>query len=89
MGKVYIDLRVEAFEEDLGDFLMLLAKMNYAGRIGASRSITTHIDGDGSGYIGVKRLNDKKPIHEWVNLDEEKLKKVSDGEDFEDHYIGE
>jgi len=89
MSKVYVDLRVEAFEEDLNDFLTLLGKINYTGRIGASRSIKVNIDGDGSGYIGVKRLSDKKPIHEWVNLDEKQLKKVSDGEDFDDHYIGE
>jgi len=91
----YIDLRITAIsDEDLKDFLIALRKIQWCGDVGASRTIPLHIDGDGSGSIDVDVFDESseggfKNLRDMVNLDENKMKKVSDGEDFETQWIGE
>lgn len=95
MERKYIDLRITAIsDEDLKDFLIALRKIQWCGDAGASRTLPLHIDGDGSGAIDVSIFDDDsesgfKNLREIVNLDETKMKKVSDGDDFETHWIGE
>jgi hypothetical protein len=91
----YIDIRVTTLsDEDLKDFIIALRKIQWCGESGANRELPLQIDGDGSGSFNfelfesgqrVKRTN----LRDIVNLDEKELKKVSDGNDFETHYIGE
>jgi len=92
----FIDLRITAIsDEDLKDFLIALRKIQYCGDVGANRLLPIQIDGDGSGGINVemheKEITDVKlkNLREIVNLDENKMKSVDDGHDFETHYIGE
>ncbi len=92
----FIDLRITAIsDEDLKDFLIALRKIQYCGDIGANRLLPIRIDGDGSGHIDVEiyksELNSPKlkNLRDLINLDEEKLKKVNDGDDFDTQYIGE
>jgi phage-related protein len=92
----YIDLRITAIsDEDLKDFLIALRKIQYCGDIGANRLLPIRIDGDGSGHIDVEihksKLNSPKlkNLRDLINLDEEKLKRVNDGDDFDTQYIGE
>lgn len=96
MEKKFIDIRVTASsDEDLRDFLIALRKIQYCGDIGANRLLPIVIDGDGTGQIDIeihnKELDNKnlKNIRKIVALDQNKLKKVADGENFETHYIGE
>lgn len=96
MDKKYIDLRVTAIsEEDLKDFLIALRKIQYCGDVGANRMIPIRVDGDGSGQIDVEihkgelESPSMKNLRDLVNLDEAKLEKVIEGNDFETHYIGE
>jgi hypothetical protein len=77
MSRKYIDVRITALSDaDIKDILILLRKIQWCGEAGASRNIPINVDGDGSGYYD-------------FNLIEEKLKKVSDGDDFETTYLGE
>lgn len=92
----HIDLRITAIsDEDLKDFLIALRKIQYCGDIGANRLLPIRVDGDGSGQIDVEihesELNSPKlkNLRDLVNLDEEKLQSVNDGNDFETQYIGE
>lgn len=96
MGRKFIDLRITAIsDEDLKDFLIALKKIQYCGDVGANRLLPIRIDGDGSGVIDIEIHTKEnadtklKNIREVVNLDMDKLQKVSDGDDFETHYIGE
>ena len=92
----YIDLRITAIsDEDLKDFLIALRKIQYCGDIGANRLLPIRVDGDGSGQIDVEIYESElkspklKNLRDLVNLDEEKLQSVNDGNDFETQYIGE
>jgi len=91
----YIDLRVTAIsDEDLKDFLIALRKIQWCGDVGASRTLPIHIDGDGSGSIDVSIFDENsesgfKNLREIIILDETKMKKVSEGDDFETQWIGE
>jgi hypothetical protein len=92
----FIDLRISAIsDEDLKDFLIALRKIQYCGDIGANRLLPIRIDGDGSGQINVEIIHDElnspklKNLRDLINLDEEKLKRVNDGDDFDTQYIGE
>ena len=96
MERKFIDLRITAIsDEDLKDFLIALRKIQYCGDVGANRLLPIQIDGDGSGGIKVemheKEITDVKlkNLREIANLDENKMKSVDDGHDFETHYIGE
>jgi phage-related protein len=96
MNKKYVDIRITATsDEDLREFLIALRKIQFCGDIGANRLIPIQIDGDGSGQIDIevhtKELKNTqlKNIRKIVALDQDKLKKVKDGEDFETHYVGE
>ena len=93
MNRKYVDLRVTALcDADLNDFLIALRKMQWCGDVGAGRKLPIVIDGDGSGRLDFQYIQENgklKNIRENVTLDEEKMKKVSDGHDFETHYIGE
>lgn len=96
MERKFIDLRITAIsDEDLRDFMIALRKIQYCGDIGANRLLPIQIDGDGSGAIDIeihtKEITDTKlkNIREVVNLNQRKLQKVIDGDDFETHYIGE
>lgn len=96
MERKFIDLRITAIsDEDLKDFLIALRKIQYCGDVGANRLLPIRIDGDGSGAIDIEihtkenAYTKLKNIREFVNLDMDKLQKVSDGYDFETHYIGE
>jgi hypothetical protein len=65
--------------------------MQWCGDVGVGRKLPIVIDGDGAGRLQFQFIEENgkfKDIRETVNLDEEKLKKVSDGDDFETHYIG-
>lgn len=91
--KKYIDIRVTALSEtDLKDFLIMLRKIQWCGHVGTNRILPVVIDGDGSGQYDfnlIKEGQEIKNIIDIVNLDEEKLKNVSDGENFEPTYLGE
>lgn len=87
----YLDIRVVGEKEEINELLIILRKIQWCGSVGAGRTIPIYVDGDGSGRLsfGLK-INDKiKPIEKHVILDEEKMTKVSDGDDFETHWIGE
>ena len=88
----YIDIRVTALDDEvLGEFLIALRKMQWCGDVGAGRTLPIMIDGDGAGRLQFKTIQEDgkmKDIREFVNLDEDNMKKVSDGDDFETHYIG-
>jgi hypothetical protein len=88
----YIDIRVIALDDEvLGEFLIALRKMQWCGDAGAGRKLPIVIDGDGAGQLNFEIIEDGKNtnIRELVTLNEKALKKVSDGDDFETHYIGE
>jgi hypothetical protein len=93
MSRKYIDVRITALSDaDIKDILILLRKIQWCGEAGASRNIPINVDGDGSGYYDFNLIEDGekiKNLNEIVKLDEEKLKKVSDGDDFETTYLGE
>jgi hypothetical protein len=60
----FIDLRVEANETDLMDFVKMCGIVQYLGAVGASREIRLKIDGDGSArfnfYIEGQKIPDTK-----------------------------
>lgn len=87
----YIDIRITGEHEELRELLVILRKLQWCGDIGAGRTLPIYIDGDGSGRLSFDIKKDEKfvNIRDFVNLDSEKMKKVSDGDDFETHWIGE
>ena len=93
-----LDLVVTGGNEEIRELLILLRKIQWCGRTGSSRTIPIHVDGDGSArlsfYVNNQEFNPDwidtcKDIKEVVSLDMEKMKKVSDGDDFELQFIGE
>lgn len=87
----YIDIRITGEHEELRELLVILRKLQWCGDIGAGRTLPIYIDGDGSGRLSFEIKRDDKLVNlrDFVNLDSEKMKKVSDGDDFETHWIGE
>jgi len=103
--KTKLDITVIGGKEEIKELLIVLSKIEWLGRIGAGRKIPIVVDGDGSAdlkfYIkNIPPSEDGKPVDskwiedctsilELVELDPDKLKKVGDGDDFEEQYIGE
>ena len=94
--KKHIDIRITAISDtDLKDFMIALRKIQYCGDVGVNRLLPIQVDGDGSGQINVEMHTKEikniklKNLREIVNLDENELNKVSDGNDFKTHHIGE
>jgi len=46
--KKYIDMRIEADDTDLQDFVTICGAIQYLGAVGASRELRVKVDGDGS-----------------------------------------
>jgi len=44
----YIELKIEANESDLADFVKICGAIQYLGAVGASRELRIKVDGDGS-----------------------------------------
>lgn len=87
----YLDIRISGEDEEINELLIILRKIEWCGNIGAGRTLPIYIDGDGSGRLSfhIKRNDEFKSICDIVKLDKDSLEKVSNGDDFEEHYIGE
>jgi hypothetical protein len=87
----FLDIRISGEDEEIRELLIILRKIEWCGDVGAGRSMPIYIDGDGSARLSFEYKNgdELKPISELVKLDKKALDKVSDGEDFQEHYIGE
>lgn len=87
----HIALNIKAPEPELKELLILLAKIKWCGDVGASRSIKTHIDGDGSARFDIHAIIENKSVQldELVKLDPNEIEKVGNGYDWSDLYIGE
>lgn len=58
-----VDIRVEADETDLAEFVKVCGAIQYLGNIGAHRDILLSVDGDGSARF--KFSIDGRPIPIW------------------------
>jgi hypothetical protein len=88
---VYVDIRVIALDEEvLKEIMIALRKMEWCGSVGAGRTLPIYIDGDGAGRLNFQVIKKEGTtnISDIVKLDEDKIKKVRSGDDFETHYIG-
>lgn len=99
MNKKYIEMKVIAGEEEIREFVQLLAKISYLGDVGANRAIPVQVDGDGSGQLDfevldengknvVEQLKEVMRNDEKIHLDKYSFEEQIDGE-METHYIGE
>lgn len=79
--KKYIDLRVEANETDLADFVKICGVIQYLGAIGASREVRIKVDGDGSARFSFSIDGQKIPHTE--------VETGYYGKDFFNFYLGE
>jgi hypothetical protein len=70
----YIDLKVIGNTTEIKEFLDLCSKIEYLGIVGSHRDIKVSVDGDGSGRLFFKVVEEGKeldlPIPEFKNLDE-------------------
>lgn len=87
----YLDIRVTGEKEEINELLIILRKIQWCGSVGAGRTLPIYVDGDGSGRLSfeLKLKEELTPLEKYVVLDKEKMSKVSDGDDFETHWIGE
>ena len=73
MKTYYRDYRVVGSVESIVEFETLLGLINYC-RGGASRTISVHVDGDGSANIGIKRIKDEEDRedlsipNDWIEI---------------------
>lgn len=99
MTKKYIELKVIAGEEEINEFVQLLAKISYLGDVGANRTIPLTVDGDGSGHMDfevldengnnvVEQLKEKMRNGEKIHLDNKTFEEQIDDK-IEPHHIGE
>lgn len=80
-NKKRIDISVIGYEPELFEFLRLLQKIEYLGIVGASRSITVSVDGDGSGRLNFYFIeNGKFTELPMLKFDTNKPIEVSIGE---------
>lgn len=77
----YIDLRVEANETDLADFVKIMGVIQYLCAIGASREVRIKVDGDGSADFTF-HVNGEKIPHTEVETGYR-------GKEFFNFYLGE
>lgn len=59
--KKYIDMRVEANETDLIEFVRICGVIQFLGNIGASRQLEIYVDGDGSARFTFYMNEEKIP----------------------------
>lgn len=94
----HIDIKIVGEEFEIKEFLQLLAKIQYLGTVGASRTIPVHIDGDGSGQLKFEVIGQPEVMKKYqqliaeeklIGLDSETFKKQLDDTALEMHYIGE
>lgn len=99
MAKFYYDIRVTGSQDELQEFLQLLAKIEYLGITGANRELVVVVDGDGSGQLNFSTLNENEPkVYEKVldivkagqrlRGDTKPFRQQINGE-MDKHYIGE
>lgn len=55
--KKYIELKVTGNETELMEFITLCKQIEYLGKVGSSRTIKVHVDGDGSFHLKFDLLN--------------------------------
>lgn len=79
MKRFFTNLRIEAGEAEIKEFLKLCATINILGLQGTNRSFKVTVDGDGSGFMKFKLLHNE----EEVEFDQ------FDVENIDDIYIGE
>lgn len=99
MGDIYnLNIKVVGGKEEISEFLLLLAKMETLGDVGANRTIPVAYDGDGSGNLKfealdgqinmIGQLKDSIQKGKKLNMDDENFLTQIDNK-IETHYIGE
>lgn len=99
MTKFKTTIEVIGGQEEINEFVQLLAKIQTLGIIGANRTIPVSVDGDGSGQLTFKIQKIKpEPIGKMIksalnngllNMDKTPFMQQIEEGTLETHYIGE
>lgn len=99
---MHVDIRITGEEFEIKEFLQLLAKIQYLGTVGSSKTIPVHVDGDGSGHLRFEVVSESDPPSDImkrynqliiddkiIGIDSESFKSQLNNNKLETHFIGE
>lgn len=89
MENYYVNVEISGGKLEVNEILILLAKIQYLGAVGATCTIPVVVDGDGSGQLRFKTLETEGNLIEKFQLESFKNQVDSGAEKTENHWIGE
>ena len=89
MENYYVNVEISGGKSEVNEILILLAKIQYLGAVGATCTIPVVVDGDGSGQLRFKNLETEGNLIEKFQLESFKNQVDSGAEKTENHWIGE
>jgi hypothetical protein len=89
MENYYVNVEISGGKSEVNEILILLAKIQYLGAVGATCTIPVVVDGDGSGQLRFKTLETEGNLIDNYKLEGFKNQVGSGAEKMTDHWIGE
>ena len=89
MENYYVNVEISGGKLEVNEILILLAKIQYLGAVGATCTIPVVVDGDGSGQLRFKTLETEGNLIDNYKLESFKTQVDSGAEQTEAHWIGE
>jgi len=86
MENYYVNVKISGGQTEINELLILLAKIQYLGEIGACCTIPVTVDGDGSGQL---KFETDGNLIEKFKLESFKNQIREGAEILENHWIGE